>query len=149
MKNFPFLWLDPNAEPAMFRAMRQLLKRVSRFLLIGTLFVSLGGHFALLQTFAWGTMLMSYSKNASFGEAARKTFDGEHPCPMCKLVKQSKEREKEKVLVKAEAKLDVVLPVPVRLKTPWGAPASADVPDYAGRPVSLPGVVLLQPPRLA
>lgn len=129
--------------------MRQLLKRVSRFLLIGTLFVSLGGHFALLQTFAWGTMLMSYSKNASFEEAARKTFDGEHPCPMCKLVKQSKEREKEKLLVKAEAKLDVVLPVPVRLKNPWGVPVSSDVPPYDGMPALIPPVVLLQPPRLA
>ena len=67
--------------------MPKLVLRASQYLLIGTLFVSLGGHLALLQTVAWGNMLVRFSRTESFAEAAKKTFDGKHPCPLCKLVK--------------------------------------------------------------
>jgi hypothetical protein len=44
-------------------------------------------------------------------EAAKKTFDGEHPCALCKVVKESKSQEERKPLAKSEMKLDVVLPL--------------------------------------
>lgn len=125
------------------------LRHIAKLLVIGALFVSVGGHYVLLQTVAWGNMLFSYSQNESFAEAARKTFDGDHPCEMCKLVKESREKENQrKPQAKAEAKLDVVLPVAVRLKTPAGDPHSAELPPYGRSIHEFRGPVPHRPPRL-
>lgn len=56
-------------------------------------------------------MIVSYSRNASFVEAVSKTFDGDHPCSLCKLVRQGKASEKRKEAQKPEPKLDKLLPV--------------------------------------
>ena len=45
-------------------------------------------HLPVLQVIAWTGMLVSYSQDRSFAEAAEMTFDGEHPCPMCKAIKK-------------------------------------------------------------
>jgi hypothetical protein len=129
--------------------MSKLVLRASQFLLIGTLFVSLGGHLALLQTVAWGNMLRDYSRGTSLKEAAKMTFDGEHPCELCKVVKKSKQEEKKKPLVKAEAKMEVALPALVRLKPPRGVPVSVPVPGYCGQDSEVSLGVPLQPPRCA
>lgn len=50
------------------------------------LVLSLGLHWTVLQSAAWVGMVVAYSKNATLGEALEKTFDGAHPCPLCKLV---------------------------------------------------------------
>jgi hypothetical protein len=127
--------------------MFQVLHNAGRYLLIGALFVSLGGHFALVQTFAWGNMLMEYSHGSSVREAARKTFNGEHPCHLCKLVKESKKQEEKKPLLKAAAKMEVALPVPVRLKDPIGQAVVFIVPPYQGLDADVCLGVPLQPPR--
>jgi hypothetical protein len=129
--------------------MSKLARRASQYLLIGTLVVSLGGHLALLQTLAWGTMLVEFSRTESMREAAKKTFDGEHPCALCKVVKESKSQEERKPLVKSEMKLDVVLPVPVRLKEPRGVPVVTKPPVYLNRDSIVSLGVPLQPPRAA
>jgi hypothetical protein len=127
--------------------MSKLARRASQYLLIGTLVVSLGSHLALLQTVAWGAMLVGFSRTESFEEAAKKTFDGKHPCPLCKVVKQSKSREERKPLVKSEMKLDVVLPLPVLLKEPRGVPVVTLPPVYLERGSEVSLGVPLQPPR--
>jgi hypothetical protein len=121
--------------------------RASQYLLIGTLFVSLGGHLALLQTMAWGNMLVGFSRVSSLQEAAKKTFDGEHPCPLCKVVKESKKQEDKKSLVKAESKMEVILPSSARIKTPEGVAVVVLVPGYFGRDSEISLGVPLQPPR--
>jgi hypothetical protein len=45
-----------------------------------------GGHWGMLQVVAWTGMLIDYSRDATFAEAWDKTFDGEHPCRICKTV---------------------------------------------------------------
>ncbi len=57
--------------------------------------LTLGLHWALLQTVAWTGMLVSYSRDASFTEAVSKTFDGQHPCKMCKVIKTARAEEKQ------------------------------------------------------
>jgi hypothetical protein len=47
----------------------------------------LGLHWALLQSVAWMGMLVTYSRETSFTEAVGRTFDGEHPCCLCKAIK--------------------------------------------------------------
>lgn len=77
----------------------------------------LGGHWAVLQTVAWTSMLIDYTRTESFVQAVTKTFDGSRPCDLCKVVsaaRQSEEKAPAKLLVKLEAVLPpaVVLPPP-------------------------------------
>ena len=70
----------------------------------------LGGHYAIVQTMAWATMLWSYSQEGkSLLAGAEKTFSGEAPCPRCRAVKSSREREEQKAptTVKVEKKSEV------------------------------------------
>jgi len=74
------------------------------------LFLSTGGHLALLQGVAWATMIRDYSRTASVTAAVEKTFDGKHPCPLCKkIAAQRSHDEKAPVTVKAEKKAEVFL----------------------------------------
>jgi hypothetical protein len=73
---------------------------------------STGGHWALLQVGAWAGMVVSYSQTDSLADALVKTFDGEHPCKLCKVVKEGRKAEQEKpVTLKVEQKLDFFLAV--------------------------------------
>ena len=123
--------------------------RVSQYLLIGTLLVSMGGHLALLQTIAWGNMLVSYSSESSLAEAMDKTFDGEHPCALCMVVKKSKSEDDKKPLLKAEVKMEVTLPAPVQVPFPRSVELAFQVTEYAGTYSDIYLVVPLQPPRAA
>lgn len=40
-------------------------------------------------------MVVKYSEEGSFKEALDKTFDGQHPCKLCKVVREGKEAEKK------------------------------------------------------
>ena len=57
--------------------------RMLAFILMGlALFLTAGGHYALLQTVAWTTMVNDFSRTGSLSMAVEKTFDGRHPCPL-------------------------------------------------------------------
>lgn len=129
--------------------MSQRLLNIGRYFLLGILFVSLNGHLALLQTLAWGNMLVTYSQQASLSEAAKKTFDGGHPCSLCKVVIESKKQEQKKPLLKSEIKLDVALPACVTIADISGKDIVVQIPDYAGSNCRISLGVLLQPPRSA
>jgi len=75
--------------------MPQTILRFSRWLLVGALFLAIGGHWAVLQTVAWATMIVDYSHHASLVEAVGKTFDGQHPCQMCADIQKNSQREKK------------------------------------------------------
>jgi len=83
----------------------------SRWLVVLTLTLALGAHWALLQTVAWTGMLITYSRDASFAEAVSKTFDGQHPCRMCKAIQQGRaaEKQQQQKQLKPESKLDLGL----------------------------------------
>lgn len=53
-----------------------------------------GAHWAALQTVAWTTMLASNLRTQSFSKAVSETFDGEHPCCMCKAIAAAKKAQK-------------------------------------------------------
>ena len=73
-----------------------MLLRLSKWLVVLTLTLSLGGQWALLQSVAWTTMIAAnLSANDSLTEAVSKTFDGEHPCPLCKAIKAGKKSEQK------------------------------------------------------
>ena len=80
----------------------------AKIVTVSVLVLSLGLHWALLQTVAWTGMLVTYSRGTSLREAVTKTFDGQHPCALCKLVQQGRaqEEEQEQQQVKSDSKLD-------------------------------------------
>jgi hypothetical protein len=79
-------------------------------MLILTLSVSIGLHWAALQSAAWMGMIIKYSHDGSFSEAIEKTFDGQHPCKLCKLVNAGKKAEKKSESKDSLKKLDLVSP---------------------------------------
>src|SRR6266576_3215000 len=87
-------------------AVTESFTRWSKWLVVLALVVVTGGHWALLQSVAWVGMTVRYAKCDSFEVALQKTFDGRHPCKLCKLVKQGKASEQKRDLQKLEAKLD-------------------------------------------
>jgi len=64
--------------------------RFGNFVLILALAATLGAHWALLQTVAWTTMLADNLGRHSLTEAVARTFDGRHPCCLCKAVAAGK-----------------------------------------------------------
>ena len=72
-----------------------MFKRLGHLLLIVSLLAATGGHWAVLQSVAWTTMLAANLSTDSLGEAVSKTFDGEHPCALCQKITAGKQSEKK------------------------------------------------------
>jgi hypothetical protein len=102
--------------------------RFARFLLLATLMVSIGGQWVVLQGVAWVGMAVSYSlEEGSVGSGLSKTFDGEHPCPLCKAVKKGSQEDqdsatpgekgfgKTKVELSEDGVVFIFPPAPVRM----------------------------------
>lgn len=72
-----------------------MLVPLAKSLLVVALVLSLGMHWAVLQSVAWVAMLADYSHDASFTEAWSKTFDGQHPCKLCTSIQKGRAEEKQ------------------------------------------------------
>jgi ssDNA-binding Zn-finger/Zn-ribbon topoisomerase 1 len=84
--------------------------RIMSLVMTAALFLSAGGHLALLQGVAWATMIRDYSRTGTMTAAVEKTFDGKHPCPLCKkITAQRAAEQKAPATVKAEKKAEVFL----------------------------------------
>jgi len=71
-----------------FRITVPAMPHPARILTWLMLLMLIGGHWGMLQVVAWTGMLIDYSRDATFAEAWCKTFDGEHPCAICKKVER-------------------------------------------------------------
>jgi hypothetical protein len=69
--------------------------RTSKWVLVAMLTLTLGFHWTFLQSVAWVGMVVNYSRDSSLKAAFTKTFDGQHPCCLCKLVQEGKKSEKK------------------------------------------------------
>ncbi len=58
-------------------------------------FSSIGGHWLVLQSFAWGKMLYDYSRQAPIAEAVVKTFGGKNPCNLCHQIREGQGQEEK------------------------------------------------------
>ena len=55
-------------------------------------------------------MIVDYSKNASLCHAIAKTFDGAHPCSLCRVVNKANSTEKKSDLQVLTPKVDMICP---------------------------------------
>ena len=86
-----------------------MLAKLTRLAVVVTLLCTVGAHWTILQSVAWMRMAVAFSQDASLGEALVKTFDGKHPCDLCKLVQQGKRSEQRQDSQKSQSKIDVFL----------------------------------------
>lgn len=89
--------------------MSRALSRLSRIVVVLALLASVGGHWMLLQSVAWTRMIVERSREASLVEAVETTFDGEHPCAMCKRIAERKQEEKQPAKAPVTAKIDLMM----------------------------------------
>lgn len=71
------------------------MDRVRNALLILVLLAGTGAHWCALQSVAWTRMLADNLRTTSFAEAVARTFDGRHPCSLCKVIATAKKSEKK------------------------------------------------------
>ena len=72
-----------------------MFPRLPRLAIVIGLVCSIGLHWVFFQSVAWMGMVVRYSQDATFKEAVIKTFDGEHPCALCKEIAKGKQSEKK------------------------------------------------------
>ena len=71
------------------------------------LFSIAGGHWGVLQTVAWAEMLRDYSQRGdSIAMAVEQTFDGNHPCELCREIQTAKSQENKSDSIPSKAKDD-------------------------------------------
>lgn len=71
------------------------MARYCKTILAVCLSLSLGLHWCLLQSVAWASMLVERSQQDSFVTALQTTFDGQHPCKLCRIVRDGQQAEKK------------------------------------------------------
>jgi hypothetical protein len=71
-----------------------VLRCAGRIVTIFALCCAIGLHWIALQSLAWTTMIIDYSKRAPLRQAISQTFDGAHPCSLCHGVNKGKNSEK-------------------------------------------------------
>src|SRR5437867_3091537 len=72
-----------------------VLRRISHALVLFALLTAIGAHWAVLQSVAWTTMLAEHLRTTSLPQAVERTFDGKHPCALCKQIAKGKQTEKK------------------------------------------------------
>ena len=82
------------------------------------LFLTTGGHLAILQGVAWTKMFRDFARTDSLGTAIGKTLDGQHPCSLCKKITQTGAGKKDDGVVAAKTKLSEFIAQPHRLLAP-------------------------------
>jgi hypothetical protein len=54
-------------------------------------------HLPALQMVAWTGMVVKYAQDVSLTEALEMTFDGDHPCPLCKAIRKAQTGRQQEI----------------------------------------------------
>jgi len=71
-------------------ASKHTLRLWRKLVAVGMLLMLTGGHWGLLQVAAWTRMAIVYSRSAPIQTALAHTFDGRHPCALCRMLSASR-----------------------------------------------------------
>src|SRR5229473_1519861 len=72
-----------------------VFKRLGHALTVFAVMAAIGAHWVVLQSVAWTTMLAENLRTASVSEAVGRTFDGKHPCALCKQIANGRQGERK------------------------------------------------------
>lgn len=67
--------------------------KLSLILTLCAWLLATGSHWDLVQTFAWGRMVATYSQSMSLTKAVQKTFSVEGMCGLCETVFTAKQKQ--------------------------------------------------------
>lgn len=62
-----------------------------------------------MQSVAWASMLVKFSRTDTFAVAVEKTFNGKHGCNLCDLVQKGRKTEQKQAAQAAALKIDFFL----------------------------------------
>jgi hypothetical protein len=82
--------------------------RITRAVVVLALCLSIGAHWVVLQSVAWGAMVAQYSQHVPLSQAVAQTFDGEHPCNLCKRISAAQRSERKSDLQSVPVKPDLI-----------------------------------------
>jgi hypothetical protein len=85
-----------------------VLRWIARAVTISALCCAIGLQWLALQSLAWTTMIIDYSKRAPLCRAITQTFDGAHPCSLCHVVNAGKNSENKSDLRSPTPKIDMI-----------------------------------------
>jgi len=123
--------------------LERLMRRIGCVMMALALFLVTGGHWAMLQGVAWATMVKDFSRTGSLTQAVGKTFDGKHPCAMCKKIASARTtEEKAPLTVKIDKKAEVFLmssgselPRPLSLLFVYASAPFVSMPELSFAPL--------------
>jgi hypothetical protein len=81
---------------------------IGRFTTVVALCFAIGLQWIALQSVAWTTMMIQNAKQASFCEAVKRTFDGNHPCSLCHVVNKGKSSEQKRDAQSPTPRVDMI-----------------------------------------
>lgn len=85
-----------------------IVVRLTKHLIVAALMVSIGAQWVVLQSAAWVGMAVRYSmETGSVRQGLAETFDGEHPCALCDVVKKGQQSEKKNTKYETVKKLEL------------------------------------------
>jgi hypothetical protein len=85
-----------------------VIRWIARAVTIFALCCAIGLQWLALQSVAWTAMIVDYSKQTSLCRAIAQTFDGAHPCSLCRIVNKGKTAEKKSDLQLLTPKIDMI-----------------------------------------
>jgi hypothetical protein len=76
-------------------------------------------------------MVINYSQHCSFVKAVGQTFDGSHPCDLCKRISKAKDAEKKQDTQHSTPKADLICVVrQFALLRPFRPVAYSELPSF-------------------
>jgi hypothetical protein len=101
-------------------------RKLSLITLLTAWLLATGSHWDLVQTFAWGRMVATYSQTMPLAQAIKLTFTPDNLCGVCKSVSEAKQQQETalpsdakatgKILMVYQAQPVFVAEVPVSVK---------------------------------
>jgi len=88
--------------------MSNVFRCIGRIVTIFALCCAIGLHWLTLQSIAWTSMIIDYSKRGTLCQAIAQTLDGAHPCSLCHAVNAGKNSEKKSDLQSPAPKIDMI-----------------------------------------
>ncbi|MET0262228.1 MAG: hypothetical protein ABW223_04975 [Rariglobus sp.] len=68
-------------------------RKLSLITMLTAWLLATGSHWDLVQTFAWGRMIATYSQSMSLSQAVKLTFTADNLCGVCESVSDAKQHQ--------------------------------------------------------
>ena len=126
-----------------------MARRLGNLAVVIGLALTLASPWGVLKSIAWASMLVDFSRQENLARAVSMTFDGQHPCGLCKAIDAGKAQERKQPSQTSPTVTDLKLfPPPSALvflhpPTPGVLSDTPVLPDARGEPPPTP------PPRFA